>query len=208
MQNEEARKRTVEKAIQMFNQNGCKSVTMDTIASTLHISKRTLYEMFDSKEALLLECLTEVHRTLGKERLKILKQTQEPFLMTLYLTRNETSLNIRYARILSDAEKYYPELTSRILRIYSDRFKDALRRVLSEAQEHGDLRSGIDIEETVETLAVIIRNGSCNNSTSDPKLTIRIREIYYTFFRGLLSISAIQRYDQNEEFFKQTLDNI
>ena len=41
----------------MFHKQGIKQVRMDDIAKTLSISKRTLYEIFDDKETLLLKCI-------------------------------------------------------------------------------------------------------------------------------------------------------
>lgn len=51
----ELRDRVLAVAMPMFKKRGVKSVRMDEIASSLSISKRTLYEIFDSKEALILE---------------------------------------------------------------------------------------------------------------------------------------------------------
>ncbi|HOW40392.1 MAG TPA: TetR/AcrR family transcriptional regulator [Bacteroidales bacterium] len=49
----EARDRIIEGASQLFKLYGIKSVTMDTLASTAGISKRTLYEVFSDKDELL-----------------------------------------------------------------------------------------------------------------------------------------------------------
>jgi AcrR family transcriptional regulator len=206
MRNEEVRKRVIKAAVPLLNEYGCKIVTMDSIASLLHISKRTLYETFDNKEALLLECVSDVYRTIGSERLKIIKQTDEPFLMALYITRNETALSIRYSRILRDAEHYYPELTSKLVKLFSDRFKDSLFKVFSEAEAKGDLRPDIDVKDLVETIAMNVRISISNPNNGDKQQSRRIRESCYTFLRGLLSIKAIERYDQNEDKFKKILE--
>lgn len=42
--------------------NGMKSTTMDFVAATLSISKRTLYEIFDSKEEMLKIVLSHFHK--------------------------------------------------------------------------------------------------------------------------------------------------
>lgn len=49
--------RIIEAAEIAFRTQGIKEVTMDSIAHGLKMSKRTVYEMFTSKEALLLECV-------------------------------------------------------------------------------------------------------------------------------------------------------
>lgn len=53
----ELKKRIVETAMQAFKAHGIKSITMDDIAFSLGISKRTLYEVFANKEMLLEECI-------------------------------------------------------------------------------------------------------------------------------------------------------
>ena len=51
------RYRIISKAVNTFRLYGIKYTRMDLIASELHISKRTLYECFPSKEALLFHCI-------------------------------------------------------------------------------------------------------------------------------------------------------
>ena len=53
----ELRDRIIVKATEAFTAHGIKSITMDDIATSLGISKRTLYEVFEDKETLLREVL-------------------------------------------------------------------------------------------------------------------------------------------------------
>lgn len=53
----ELRERIVQTAVESFSTHGIKSITMDDIAASLGISKRTLYEIFSDKESLLEECI-------------------------------------------------------------------------------------------------------------------------------------------------------
>ena len=55
----ELRDRIIGVAIEAFHQQGIRQVTMDSIAHRLTISKRTLYQQFEDKEALVLACLSE-----------------------------------------------------------------------------------------------------------------------------------------------------
>lgn len=54
---QELKERIIEEAGRLFASLGIRSVTMDEIATTFGISKRTLYEMFSDKENLLIECI-------------------------------------------------------------------------------------------------------------------------------------------------------
>lgn len=53
----ELRGRIVEKAMDLFTRHGIREITMDDIATSLGISKRTLYEVFTDKETLLRACI-------------------------------------------------------------------------------------------------------------------------------------------------------
>ena len=56
---QELRSRIVEAATQMFHKHGIKMVKMDDIATSLTISKRTLYEIYDNKEDLVYEVVVQ-----------------------------------------------------------------------------------------------------------------------------------------------------
>lgn len=58
----ELRERIVGTAVTSFSTHGIKSITMDDIAASLGISKRTLYEVFPDKETLLEECILKEQR--------------------------------------------------------------------------------------------------------------------------------------------------
>jgi AcrR family transcriptional regulator len=53
----ENRERTIEGAAQLFRMYGIKSVTMDSLASHMGMSKRTIYELFADKDELLIGVL-------------------------------------------------------------------------------------------------------------------------------------------------------
>lgn len=57
IEQEKKRSKVVKSAMELFRKNGIKDVTMDDIAHSLTMSKRTLYELFTDKESLLLYCV-------------------------------------------------------------------------------------------------------------------------------------------------------
>lgn len=64
----ETRRRVVEAAELAFKTRGAREVTMDEIAKSLKMSKRTVYELFVSKENLLLQCIKS---SLAKEEVEL-----------------------------------------------------------------------------------------------------------------------------------------
>lgn len=59
------RDRIVDTATESFSTHGIKSITMDDIAASLGISKRTLYEVFQDKESLLVACIINKHEEMN-----------------------------------------------------------------------------------------------------------------------------------------------
>ena len=52
-----ARQRVIAQAYESFRSEGIKDVRMDDIARMLHMSKRTIYQLFSDKEELVIACL-------------------------------------------------------------------------------------------------------------------------------------------------------
>ena len=65
----ELKERILEYSEKEFYANGVRQVKMDNIANYLSISKRTLYEIYPTKEDLLLECLKK-HDTAYESRIE------------------------------------------------------------------------------------------------------------------------------------------
>ncbi|MBM6993230.1 MAG: TetR/AcrR family transcriptional regulator [Prevotella sp.] len=58
----ELRQKILETATREFQTKGIKAVKMDDIANLLSVSKRTVYEIYDNKEQLLMESVKEEHK--------------------------------------------------------------------------------------------------------------------------------------------------
>ena len=68
MEDQEAslEQRIVKSSVEMFVRNGIKAVSMDDVAKCVGISKRTLYEVFSSKDELLYRCIEYMNVEQGK----------------------------------------------------------------------------------------------------------------------------------------------
>jgi AcrR family transcriptional regulator len=70
----EVKRRIIEQASNMFFRYGIRTITMDEIAESLGISKRTLYESFATKEDLLKECIEFQHSENLKMRDEVMRE--------------------------------------------------------------------------------------------------------------------------------------
>lgn len=63
------------KIVSILLHKGLKSATMDSVAAELGMSKRTLYEIFESKSQMIMEALGELERNSEEHFLNIFKQS-------------------------------------------------------------------------------------------------------------------------------------
>lgn len=101
----ELRRKIPDVAMPLFKKRGIKAVRMDEIASRLSISKRTLYEVYDNKEEVLLEGIKRDKAQLDK-RLEAYARTAD----------NEMDVLIEFLRHQMDdlrdvSPNYFVEIT-------------------------------------------------------------------------------------------------
>ncbi len=105
------RNRIIEGAAELFKTYGIKSVTMDSLASHLGISKRTIYEVFSDKDELLigvLKWMAEKQRELVK---RVLDESENAILAIFKLLE----INMNHFQDMSpafhaDIKKYHHEI--------------------------------------------------------------------------------------------------
>ncbi len=101
--------------MELFFERGCRSVTMDDVASANGISKRTLYELFKDKNELLEECILLFHKQ-DEERMGVLKTSEENVLrMFLDMIRKSGEKKVVDFKLtfFNEVKKYYPEAFDR-----------------------------------------------------------------------------------------------
>ena len=138
-----SKQRYIEKIYGLFRQRGL-ALTMDEIAHELDLTKKTLYNNFNSKEELML---TVAHRVFNEieEQISISLKTGKNAIEMLYNTSkmlNDTLLYIG-PLLLSDAVKYLPDLkvldhTNRVS-FNSRMIMENLKRGISEGLYRSDL---------------------------------------------------------------------
>ena len=104
---EELKLRVVETASKSFMTLGIKAVHMDDIASSLSISKRTLYELFHDKEDLLLDVM-KLHREEMQEYMTQVASKAENVLEVLlkFFQRSAQEFQNTNRKFFEDIEKY------------------------------------------------------------------------------------------------------
>ncbi len=99
-------------ATEIFINHGCRSITMDDIASDLGMSKRTLYENFSSKQELLEKCILQMMEENHCRKLKMYDNKSsnilEHFLREVF-SQSEMAMKL-HLNFYQEVEKYFPEV--------------------------------------------------------------------------------------------------
>ena len=139
----ELRERIIETAVEAFTIHGIKSITMDDIANSLGISKRTLYEVFSDKETLLEECILRGQKE-ADEFVKEVLATAENVLEVLlkYYLRSIEKFHATNKKFFEDIKKY-PKAYE-LLRSRSDQDSEETIQFFKDGVKQGIFRADVN----------------------------------------------------------------
>lgn len=105
------KEKILKKAIDLFINFGFKSVTMDDIASEMHISKKTIYSHFSNKTKLVEAATFCVFETISNE-INCICELQKNPIEELYEIKKSVMLHLKNEKTSPHYQlcKYYPEI--------------------------------------------------------------------------------------------------
>ena len=185
----------IEAASQAFHAQGIKNVTMDDIAHSLTISKRTLYQVFSDKEELLLACIrkhTEENEAYLESHIAEDSNVME-FLLTIMAQKMKEMHTIKpsfFTEILK-----YPKVMDYFNHKQMMQENDAVN-FLNKGIEQGYFRNGINFHivynQLSEGVNTIIRNKVL---TSYPQIEV-FRNTVIPYIRGCATQKGVEMMDK------------
>lgn len=105
------RDRIVDGAAELFKSYGIKSVTMDSLANQLGMSKRTIYEVFADKDEILMAVLLKMARQ-QKEMVKRVLDESENSIVAIFrmLEINRDNFQSMSPAFQADLKKYHHDI--------------------------------------------------------------------------------------------------
>lgn len=139
-------------ALDMFLKDGFAQVKMDDVAAMLSISKRTLYEMFPSKESLILECAKEFHKRVESRMEWELSNDNDVISITLHHFSFiiKMSKNVNTSLFLGEMEKY-PSVRE-YFKSRATHINDRIRSFLELGVKQGLFRDDINTEIVMQII--------------------------------------------------------
>ena len=203
--------RIQQKAEELFNRYGIRSVTMDEIASQLGISKKTIYQSFADKDELVFAVFNK-HMVENENHCNAAKEQSDNAIHAIFLDLDmvEEMLQTMNPYILYDLERFHPNVFKKFTE-YKHGFlyrmiKDNINRGIQEDLYRADIDIEIISRYRVGTLMIAM------NMDIFPKghfniLDIEL-EIVLLFLYGIATpkgIKLIHKYNQQRKRNKSTV---
>ena len=190
------KERIIKEAGALFYQYGIKSVSMDDLASSLGISKRTLYENFKDKEEVLLTYLAGKRDERNNKIMEVINKSSNMIEVFLYFIEFHKKKELPTIKFYEDIYKYYP-------RIYKLPQKDVeenkvyIKKYLQQGIDEGYIRKNLN----VDVAAFLVEESTYTyiRAAYLEKPPFSFQELFFTmmvnFIRGISTNKGIEIID-------------
>ena len=192
----ELKERILEYSEKEFYANGVKQVKMDNIANYLSISKRTLYEIYPTKEDLLLECVKKHDKT-HESRIEQYIEESNPnaieIIIFSYKMKLEYFLQLN-PLFLEELCKY-----KRVISYFDARDKERdtnFEWLFNRGVEEGFFRKDLNPRIISNMFTVSLKEAIDNELYKEFGMEYLFRDIVFTLIRGICTIKGIEAIDQ------------
>lgn len=195
------KKRIVEVAKQMFFARGIRAVRMDDIAHECGISKRTLYELFEDREHLIMGCLDEQCRAQGEEHQELMVGAENVLHAFWLLFSQKKEPSFIDATIVDELRRYYPKAFEHLMvnvhEIIVRKIYEQLRKGVSD----GLIVESLDLEFFSRAMTNYIYGlGLIQHNTSTTGVVLNEQTIpsaVLIFLRGISTEKGMRYIDEN-----------
>ena len=198
------RQRITEEAALMFRTYGIRAVTMDMLAGSMGISKRTIYEVFSNKDELLrgvLKWMAVKHQEVMKKVFEESENVIEAIFKLLDIM-SEHFRNMSPA-FQMDMRKYHNDIIRKLNETDEFPYYNNNMEVIMRGIKEGIFRDNIDMEITNKCLLEVIRMSNDKDVFPPDDFLNKdvLRNFYINFIRGISTpkgLKLINFYDKKK----------
>jgi TetR/AcrR family transcriptional regulator, cholesterol catabolism regulator len=196
----EIKKRIIEQSSSMFFRYGIRTITMDEVAESLGISKRTLYECFATKEDLVKECIEFQHSENLRMREEIMKDVGDDPLEVIHRHFRHAMIvfNSINPGFFNDLQKYHSQLWHKQMESKQQESIEFTRCIIEKAIRKGIFREEADpdiLSKAMHTFFSYISKHDIFPETQYPRAEV-FRQVTLNFIRGMATNKGIQIIDE------------
>lgn len=193
--------RIIAGAAELFNIYGIRAVTMDTIASHLGISKRSIYERFIDKDTMLFAVLDSMISKQRERISQILENAPEVITAIFTIIRmgrdHAATMN---PLINSDLKKYHSRVMARLREKCGHPDQEAGVKILEKGISQGIFRDSLNTEILSRAFRGIASMAG-DEELFPPEMFERrdiMRNIMVNFMRGISTAKGVELIDSME----------
>lgn len=185
------RERIVNTAYEAFTSEGIRNITMDEIAASLGISKRTLYEVFSDKETLLEACVLKSQHLMDEFIMEVLSHTNNVLEVIMRIFQDSIErFHATNKQFFEDIKKY-PKAYALISRRREKDSEEAIH-FFKEGINQGLFRSDVNFE----IMSLLVReqmNMLLHTDICEKYSFLAVYEsIMFTYLRGISTPKGAQ----------------
>ncbi len=197
------RKEIIAHANQLFYKEGIRAVTMDQIAKSLSISKRTLYQTFKDKDTLLYECILQGTREYKSKALEVLNSAANIIEgMQFYAAFHVNEMKNMAPCYIDDLQKYHPKVYQKVEEHGEIRNSEITYTILRKARNQGYFRKDFNMD--VANLFIHKTGDFFNHHRRENSFSIA--DLMYStivpFLRGLCTEKGVIAFEKTLEEIK------
>lgn len=154
----------LEEVAKMFNANGIKLVTMDSISMDLKISKRTLYETFKNKDDLVMQVMQYELQKADRKIKQIIENSDNVldaiFQIAEYKVQNNPNSKSN-PKTVEDLKKYHPAIYSNAYEKIVEETYSTFFKLIERGKIENYFKKEIDTEILIYIIQKIVQ--ACEN---------------------------------------------
>lgn len=197
----EIKDKIISGALKMFTRYGIRSITMDSIAEELGISKRTIYEKFKDKDELLKSCFETAIKTQKASTEEILKNSDNVIEALLKIVKHNVNIMKTINPVFFyDIKKYYPNVNKQTVENNDHQNRIQFMELLDRGKKENVFRSEINVE--IVAILLFEQFKIMNNQEVFPEEKYSKIEIFenivINFMRGIATekgFSLLEKYN-------------
>lgn len=187
--------RILDAAMKAFAEKGVKSAKMDDISSALSISKRTLYEIYDTKEQVIFEVLKRYHVTKSEELAAYARDTSHDVLdIIIFLYRSHIKEEGMLKPSFYDEIAKYPQIVA-FINQQKERSQHDFLQFVNRGVDEGYFRSDVNyyiISHIFEALSGYMQRTRLYENYSFEELFFNM---LFVTLRGFCTQKGIEKLD-------------
>ena len=198
--------KVLKRAREVFVVKGIRSATMDELAQSLGMSKRTIYEHFPDKKALVQEEAIRFVAFMKEKTGNIIAEADNVIQgVTHIMTYVREMLKSISPLYFSDMKRYYPEAYALISKKKSIRRGDVTLLLLHRGVEEGIFRKDINFSLVAHFFTMVVLNDhQAMEGVDDLKHGDFERDVLFAYMEGIATDKGRKLIQlEKEDYFKQ-----